>query len=120
MPTGFDKYNRDMDKFEKSKLFKELYRLFIDFISCPFGEVHSKMLQHHLKCDGAAIRKLVRHARRKGVPVISNEKGYCVARNFKELQPTIEQFHDRALDMLNTEKALKSCFPDERQMNIAI
>jgi len=120
MPTGFDKYNDDMEQFEKSSLFTEKYNDFIDIISCPFGEVKSSMLEHHLSIPGSSIRRLVRHARRKGVPVISNEKGYSLARNFAELKPTIDQLHDRALDILNTEKALKLCFPDEQQTSIAI
>ncbi len=120
MPTGFDKFNLDMQKFEQSALFKEKYDDFIDIISMPFGEVKSSLLENHLKLPGSSIRRLVRHARRKGVAVISNEKGYCIARNFAQLKPTIDQLHERALDILNTEKSLKSCFPDEQQTRIAI
>lgn len=120
MPTGFDKYNSDSERFEQSGLFRTKYAEFIDIISMPFGECKSRTLESMLKIPGVSVRRLVRHARQSGQPVISNQKGYCMARNFSELKPTIQQLEERGIDILNTVSKLKQCFPDENQLSAAI
>lgn len=118
MPTGFNKYNDDMAKFEKSNLFKEKYQVLIEILS--FMGCKSSLLEKYLKIPGKSIRRLVRHARRCGEPIISSEDGYRKAKSYKELAPTIEQLEDRGLDILVTVSSLRKCFPDENQLTIAV
>jgi len=120
MPTGFDDYNEDMREFEKSKLFREKFPEFLDIISMPFGEVKSRVLEEMMKIPGSCIRRFARHARRKGIPVVSNQKGYCLARNYRELRGTIAQLEERGRDILVTVSKLKKCFPDEAQEEITL
>jgi DNA replicative helicase MCM subunit Mcm2 (Cdc46/Mcm family) len=120
MPTGFSEYNEDMKTFEGGRLFREKFSEFIDIISMPFGEVKSRTLESMLKIPGKNVRRLARHARRKGIPVISNEKGYAVAKSFAQIRETIAQLEDRGRDILITAAELKRCFPDETQQEISL
>jgi 2-hydroxy-3-keto-5-methylthiopentenyl-1-phosphate phosphatase len=120
MPTGFDDYNEDMNEFESSPLFRKKFAELIDIISMPFGEVKSRVLEDRLKIKGPSIRRLTRHARRKGIPIISSSKGYSIAKNFNQLRDTIAQLEERGRDILVTAAELKRCFPDETQQKLSM
>ncbi len=62
------------------------------------------------------VRSLVEELRREGMPVAHKSSaggGYYIARNAKELQPTVDWFHVRALSSLRQEAALRRMRPGE-------
>ena len=68
------------------------------------------------------MRELSNALRKAEVPVIyfSNAKGYCLAKDYWELQEFIEsEIDSRTFDYLEQKKALKNCFKD-RQMRFEL
>lgn len=61
-------------------------------------------------------RALVEELRRDGMAIghkAGNHGGYFVARNAKELQPTVDWFHGRAMASLKQEATLKRMSPGD-------
>ena len=105
--SGYDKYNQEMEEFEKGPLYNTKYALLIDTLIkkclgvnnskdnkyfCDLLEFNEPGKKAH---DGSKLRDLVKHARRKGVPIGSNGTGYFYARNKEEYEQSIQHMLER-------------------------
>lgn len=104
MLTGFDKYNEEMRKFEKSHLYISYFNNFVKTIKRhgPDTPVLSVILEDRWGLKGSQIRKLVRHGRQRGLRIASSGNGYFYARSRAEYEPTLDHLRERrnSLDFL--------------------
>jgi len=120
--TSFEKYSDEMDAFRQSRLFAEKYAAVLSYLeeNC---EGREKVTCGDIICEDRDIspvqlRAIVSHARREGVPIASCGDGYFLARNYAELQCTVDHMTERRDSISFTISRLKSCFPDEAQANL--
>lgn len=75
--TGFDKYTKEIERFEKSKLYAQKYSEIIHWMYQQVNReaVYSSQIEQTFQLKGAQVRAIIRHARRKGHPIISTGKG---------------------------------------------
>ena len=91
----FDKYEGDMERFQKSRL-HDIYPKFISHLQ-SMGALDQKSpeLEDIFGISGAEVRQIVQYARRKSDPIISSGNGYRMALNKDDLQGTIEHLTER-------------------------
>lgn len=89
-------YVEEIKKFESSPLFDKCYNRFISFLKMSKHYFTSKQLEAVLGVSGVQIRKLAQHARRKGVIICSDHRGYCYACSHKDAQHTLDHLKKRA------------------------
>lgn len=119
MLTGFEKYNKEMHKFEESQLFRRCFTSLIFYLTRHADKwFKSKELEGRYNIRGSELRKLIQHARRQSVPIASSSKGYQMAMNFSEIQSTIAHLKERARENFFTASKLGKTYPDERQMGM--
>ena len=55
----------------------------------------SHEIEKELRIKSPQVRELVKHARREGLPVCSNEKGYFISYNSDDINMTIQHLQSR-------------------------
>lgn len=92
--TFFEKYNAEIEKFEKSKLYKKTYYNFLLLVKTV--PIISRDLEKLLNITGVEARSLVRYARKMGVALCSSSEGYFMAKDYSDLQNTTAHLRERA------------------------
>lgn len=112
--NGFNRYDAEMEKFEKSYLFKKKYNAFIALLKKFGAPLTSKHIESELRIKGSAVRKLAQYARRKGLPLCSNENGYFMG-VFDEVEDTIHHLNQRAKSIAHTAKCMQDQLNREKR-----
>lgn len=120
MLRGFEKIEEEKEKLETSSLYKQCYGELISYIRASFAPIKSPMLERLLAIKGHEVRRLIRHARRNGVPIMSSVQGYAIASSPDELEQTIKQLSSRAFDLLYTVRKLKKVFKNKAQTEMML
>lgn len=115
MPTGFERYNKEVREFEKSKLFKDKYDAFIFELQAAYKPLLSPILERKLSISGVQVRALAAHARCKREPITSDQDGYGYARRFKDFEPTIKHMTERRDKLSFIISQMKKALPDKAQ-----
>ena len=108
MLTNFEKYNADMEKFEKSKLYIKNYEILISQI--VYLPRLSKSLEKTIGIKGSEVRSLVRHGRQKGIPICSSNEGYYLAKTYEDVKETTAHLRERADAILITAAAMEKAW----------
>jgi len=121
MLTDFPRYNLEIERFKKGKLYSKIYRNAIEFIQLNGRKnkpVSSKTLEEYFGIGGKSLRTIVSFARcEDGFPIGSNNDGYFWAKNIDEINDTINHMEERAFKIQKAANSLKEAFATQNQLS---
>ena len=102
--NNFDEYTADIEKFRKSKLYREKYKAVVHYLYQEINRepVLSPNLEGRFGVRGTQVRAVVQHARRSGHPISSGTHGYWIEKDFDKYIKDLEHCEQRARSLLVT------------------
>ena len=85
---------------------KEIYDYLIKNHKGKSNAIHSKDLEKHFKICPRTVRTYINSLRKSGLPICSDDAGYWVATNPKEVNKTVKRLGDFAGEVNNARTGL--------------
>ena len=96
------------------------YDLVVSCIKCYKFDtpVKNNQICKDYKLSGVELRDIVREARRKGIPIGSDPRGYYICKEKSELLHTLNHLKSRSLSMLQTISYMEKIFNETYQLDM--
>ena len=85
---------------------KEIYEYLLNNHVGKANAVHSKVLEKHFSICPRTIRRYIGSLRKSGIPICSDDSGYWIAADSKEVNKTIKRLGDFVGEVNNARTGL--------------